>query len=105
MLSEFNFTTTLHSTVILNFTVIAYPEPKPSDYVWKKCDVEESNGTFQCVPLVDERHFNVSIVNLTSYLTISDFTQHDIGRYMLSVENGVGDAWNQTFLVVIKGIQ
>ncbi|XP_052240382.1 hemicentin-1-like isoform X2 [Dreissena polymorpha] len=102
MLSEFNFTTTLHSTVILNFTVIAYPEPKPSDYVWKKCDVEESNGTFQCVPLVDERHFNVSIVNLTSYLTISDFTQHDIGRYMLSVENGVGDAWNQTFLVVIK---
>ncbi|XP_052238472.1 hemicentin-1-like [Dreissena polymorpha] len=102
MLSEFNFTTNLHLTVILNFTVIAYPEPQPSDYVWKKCDVEESNGTFQCFPLVDERHFNVSIVDLTSYLTISDFTQHDIGRYMLSVENGVGDAWNQTFFVWIK---
>ncbi|KAH3735112.1 hypothetical protein DPMN_041574 [Dreissena polymorpha] len=103
MPSELNFTTTLHSTVILNFTVIAYPLPKPSDYVWKKCDVKESNGHFQCFPLVDEWHFNVSIVDLTPYLTISDFIQHDIGRYMLCVENGVVDAWNQTFVVVIKG--
>ncbi|KAH3736950.1 hypothetical protein DPMN_043526 [Dreissena polymorpha] len=103
MPSELNFTTTLHSIVILNFTVIAYPEPQPSDYVWKKCDVEESNGHLQCFPLVDEGHFNVSIVDLTSYLTISDFIQHDIGRYVLTVQNGVGNAWNQTFLVVIKG--
>ncbi|XP_052238774.1 roundabout homolog 1-like isoform X2 [Dreissena polymorpha] len=102
MPSELNFTTTLHSIVVLNFTVIAYPEPQPSDYVWKKCDVEESNGHLQCFPLVDEGHFNVSIVDLTSYLTISDFIQHDIGRYVLTVQNGVGNAWNQTFLVVIK---
>ncbi|KAH3735123.1 hypothetical protein DPMN_041585 [Dreissena polymorpha] len=67
MSPEFNITTTLHSTVILNFTVIAYPVPKPSDFVWKKY-----------------------------------FTQHDIGRYMLSVGNGVGDAWNQTFFVWMK---
>ncbi|KAH3694205.1 hypothetical protein DPMN_081645 [Dreissena polymorpha] len=51
MSSEFNATTTLHSTVILMFTVIAYPVPKPSNFVWKKCDVEESKGTFNCFPL------------------------------------------------------
>ncbi|KAH3694199.1 hypothetical protein DPMN_081639 [Dreissena polymorpha] len=105
MLSELNFTTTLHSTVILSFTVISNPEPQPSDYVWKKCDVEESIGHLQCFSLVDEGHLNVSIVDLTSNLTISDFIQHDIGRYVLTVQNGVCDAWNQTFLVVIKGIQ
>ncbi|XP_052256276.1 uncharacterized protein LOC127861641 [Dreissena polymorpha] len=102
MLSELNFTTTLHSTVILSFTVISNPEPQPSDYVWKKCDVEESIGHLQCFSLVDEGHLNVSIVDLTSNLTISDFIQHDIGRYVLTVQNGVCDAWNQTFLVVIK---
>ncbi|XP_052240383.1 hemicentin-2-like [Dreissena polymorpha] len=102
MSPEFNITTTLHSTVILNFTVIAYPVPKPSDFVWKKCDVEESNGTFNCFLLTDGWQYKISTVDLTSYLTISDFTQHDIGRYMLSVGNGVGDAWNQTFFVWMK---
>ncbi|KAH3735104.1 hypothetical protein DPMN_041565 [Dreissena polymorpha] len=102
---EFNTTTSLHSTVILNFTVMAFPVPQPSGYVWKKCDVGESNGILHCRPLTDGWQYKISKFHLTSHLTISDFTQHDIGCYMLSVENGVGDTWNQAFFVWIKGKQ
>ncbi|WAR05523.1 hypothetical protein MAR_020892 [Mya arenaria] len=84
---QLNFTARQYGNATLVYKVVAYPVPKHSQFVWKRC----SNGS-SCDLLPDDiNKFEINTEGLTSTLTILDVQIEDYRLYQLSVSNGVGD--------------
>ncbi|WAR06280.1 NPHN-like protein, partial [Mya arenaria] len=85
---KLNYIARQHANVTLSFTIVAYPVPEPSDFVWKMCN-NESEGF--CKPLEDNIHrFDIKTESLSSSLTIRNVTTEDYGIYQFSVSNNIG---------------
>ncbi|XP_052805549.1 nephrin-like isoform X2 [Mya arenaria] len=84
---QLNFTARQHENATLVYKTVAYPVPKPSQFVWKRC----TNRT-SCEPLTDEKKkFEIDTEGLLSKLTILVVQIEDYRLYQLSVSNGIGD--------------
>ncbi|WAR05146.1 CONT-like protein [Mya arenaria] len=80
---KLNFTARLHD----NYTVVAYPVPIASQFVWKRCF-----GRNICVQLSNiPAKYEITTMDLSSNLTIVDTDIDDFGVYSLSVSNGIGE--------------
>ncbi|WAR06244.1 HMCN1-like protein [Mya arenaria] len=83
-----NFTAELHKNATLQYTVIAYPVPSPSQFVWKRCISNSKN----CSNLSNlSGKTKVTTVGLSSSLTILDIDMDDFGVYSISIANGIGE--------------
>ncbi|XP_052803399.1 hemicentin-1-like isoform X2 [Mya arenaria] len=84
---KLNFTARLHDNVTLQYTVVAYPVPIASQFVWKRCF-----GRNICVQLSNiPAKYEITTMDLSSNLTIVDTDIDDFGVYSLSVSNGIGE--------------
>ncbi|XP_052804452.1 hemicentin-1-like isoform X2 [Mya arenaria] len=84
---KLNFTARLHDNVTLQYTVVAYPVPISSQFVWKRCF-----GRNICAQLSNiTAKFEITILDLSSNLTIVNTDNDDFGVYSLSVKNGIGE--------------
>ncbi|WAR06577.1 PXDNL-like protein [Mya arenaria] len=82
------FNTRKHNNATLVYKIVAYPVPKPSQFVWKRC-----MNISSCEPLPpDLDKFEIDTEGLSSNLSILDVQNEDYRIYQLSVSNGVGDA-------------
>ncbi|XP_052806385.1 hemicentin-1-like [Mya arenaria] len=82
-----NFTARLHENVTLQYSVVAYPVPISSQFVWKRCLRRN-----MCIQLTNiTAKFEISTMDLSSNLTIVDTDIDDFGAYSLSVKNGIGE--------------
>ncbi|WAR07656.1 hypothetical protein MAR_017614 [Mya arenaria] len=73
-----------HENATLVYQIVAYPEPKPAQFVWKRC----MNSS--CAPLTnDMKKFKIDTERLSSNLTVLDVQIEDYRIYQLSVSNGV----------------
>ncbi|WAR07621.1 LOW QUALITY PROTEIN: CEAM5-like protein [Mya arenaria] len=81
-----------HENASLVNQIVAYPVPKPSQFVWKRC----MNSS--CAPLPnDMKKFKIDTEGLSSNLTVLDVQIEDYRIYQLSVSNGVGDELVERF--------
>ncbi|XP_052810172.1 nephrin-like isoform X2 [Mya arenaria] len=81
-----------HENATLVYQIVAYPEPKPAQFVWKRC----MNSS--CAPLTnDMKKFKIDTERLSSNLTVLDVQIEDYRIYQLSVSNGVGDSLVERF--------
>ncbi|WAR05145.1 CNTN5-like protein [Mya arenaria] len=77
----------LHENVTLQYSVVAYPVPISSQFVWKRCLRRN-----MCIQLTNiTAKFEISTMDLSSNLTIVDTDIDDFGAYSLSVKNGIGE--------------
>ncbi|XP_053390214.1 muscle M-line assembly protein unc-89-like, partial [Mercenaria mercenaria] len=72
------------SPVIFSIATLAYPEPGPSGFFWKK-----QNGSYWTTLTQTER-IKISSTELVSNLTISNVITSDYGSYKLVIRNVVG---------------
>ncbi|XP_052806235.1 nephrin-like [Mya arenaria] len=84
---QLNFTARQHENATLFYKIVAYPVPKPSQFVWKRCT---NRSSCDLLP-EDFNKFKINTVRLSSNLTVLDVQIEDYGMYQLSVSNGVGD--------------
>ncbi|WAR05150.1 HMCN1-like protein [Mya arenaria] len=83
---KLNFTARLHNSVTLQYTVVAYPVPSASQFVWKRCFRRK-----MCIQLSNiTAKYEITTSGLSSSLTIVDTDIDDFGAYSLSVKNGIG---------------
>ncbi|WAR06632.1 TUTL-like protein [Mya arenaria] len=83
-----NYTARQGDNVTMSYTIVAYPLPKSSQFVWKRC-TNESDGS--CYSLSDKvRKFAIVTGTPTSSLTILDIQIEDYGMYQFSVHNDIG---------------
>ncbi|WAR06452.1 SYG2-like protein [Mya arenaria] len=88
---KLNFTAQLHD----NYTVVAYPVPIASQFVWKRCF-----GRNICVQLFNiSTKFEITTNDSSSNFTIMNTDIDDFGVYSLSVKNGIGDELVEDFLL------
>ncbi|WAR09040.1 hypothetical protein MAR_018998, partial [Mya arenaria] len=81
-----------HENATLVYQIVAYPEPKPSQFVWKRC------MNTSCAPLPNDiKKFKIDTEGLSSNLTVLDVQIEDYIIYQLSVFNGVGDSLVERF--------
>ncbi|WAR05003.1 HMCN1-like protein, partial [Mya arenaria] len=79
---KLNFTARLHNS----YTVVAYPVPSASQFVWKRCFRRK-----MCIQLSNiTAKYEITTSGLSSSLTIVDTDIDDFGAYSLSVKNGIG---------------
>ncbi|WAR06355.1 HMCN1-like protein, partial [Mya arenaria] len=84
---QLNFTARKHENATLVYKIVAYPVPKPQEFVWTRC----TNRT-SCELVPDEMNkFEIYTEGLSSKLTILDVQIEDYRLYQLLVYNGVGD--------------
>ncbi|XP_052804753.1 synaptogenesis protein syg-2-like isoform X1 [Mya arenaria] len=82
-----NFTARLHDKATLQYTVLAYPVPSPSQFVWKRC-----SSSTKCTNLSNtSRKTEITTIGLSSSLTIFDISMDDFGVYTISIDNGIGE--------------
>ncbi|XP_052803978.1 contactin-5-like isoform X2 [Mya arenaria] len=82
---KFNFTARQHEHATLEYTVFAYPVPKPSQFVWKKCKTTCAN-----LPIMP-RKYEIKTTELSSNLTVLDIGMDDYGVYSISINNDIGE--------------
>ncbi|WAR06332.1 hypothetical protein MAR_021701, partial [Mya arenaria] len=84
---QLNFTARKHENATLVYKTVAYPVPKPQEFVWKRC-----TNRISCELVPDEMNkFEIYTEGLSSKLTILDVQIEDYRLYQLEVSNGVGD--------------
>ncbi|WAR06014.1 PXDN-like protein [Mya arenaria] len=82
-----NFTARLHDNATLQYTVLAYPVPSPSQFVWKRC-----SSSTKCINLSNtSRKTEITTIGLSSSLTIFDISMDDFDVYTISIDNGIGE--------------
>ncbi|WAR05046.1 CONT-like protein, partial [Mya arenaria] len=84
---KLNFTARLHDNVTLQYTVVAYPVPIASQFVWKRCLRRN-----MCIQLSNiTAKYEITTMDLSSNLTIEDADIDDFGAYSLSIKNDIGE--------------
>ncbi|XP_052785964.1 uncharacterized protein LOC128221390 [Mya arenaria] len=101
------------SNVTLTFYADAVPIPNASGYTWSRCinttegkqianssDVERS---MVYKTLVENDKITIQSKGLVSKLTLHNITIIDYGEYKLTVQNGIGISWEQSYTIWREG--
>ncbi|WAR04165.1 TITIN-like protein [Mya arenaria] len=83
-----NYTARQGDNVTMSYTIIAYPVPKPSQFVWKRCTYESDDPCYILSDII--RNSAIATGNLSSSLTVLDVKKEDYGMYQFSVHNDIG---------------
>ncbi|KAH3814016.1 nephrin-like [Dreissena polymorpha] len=87
-----------NSSVILTYTIVAYPPPSASDaFVWRK----QVNDKWLAINDTSRLHSHISDNRLQTNLSIFNVQEDDFATYMIKVNNDVG-ATEHTFVIQAK---
>ena len=77
---------------MINFTVLAYPEPGTNGFVWDK------QNSFTWIPLLSNVDLLIFSSGLQTTLTINNVSISDYGHYRITVTNEIGKYEQYMFL-------
>ncbi|XP_052219296.1 tyrosine-protein phosphatase Lar-like isoform X3 [Dreissena polymorpha] len=93
-----NVWTKSNSSVILNYTIVAYPAPSASSaFVWLK----QVNDKWLIINETSRLHIHISDNRLHTNLSIFNIQEEDFATYMIKVNNAVG-ATEHAFVIQAK---
>ncbi|KAH3813969.1 hypothetical protein DPMN_142443 [Dreissena polymorpha] len=94
-----NVWTKTNSSVILIYTIVAYPLPSvPSAFVWRKLVSDK----WLILNATNRLHIQISDDRLQTNLSILQVNEEDFSSYTVKVDNGIGSS-EQAFVIQAKG--